>query len=242
MKTRLALARSVLHDPELLLFDEPTSGLDPESALAVLELIREMTEQGRTVLMCTHLLLEAEGLADQVVVMQHGTSLVWGAPGDLATHVLADIRSCGSRVHDGRGPRPPGQRTRRDRPTSASGVDATARGRRSRDRSPHSSPVSSKPASPITAGRPLRPRRSRTSISPYVVTGGSTRDEIVPPAIVDRPSRPSPESAEMADRSHDRPRTHRRATRPGSIDGRRSAPSPGPISSNSSRPRTSGSR
>jgi ABC-2 type transport system ATP-binding protein len=85
MKTRLALARSVLHGPELLLLDEPTSGLDPESAVAVLELIRQMTSEGRTVLMCTHLLLEAEGLADEVVIMQHGTSLVWGAPADLAT-------------------------------------------------------------------------------------------------------------------------------------------------------------
>ncbi len=85
MKTRLALSRSILHDPDLLLLDEPTSGLDPESALAVLDLIRQMTGQGRTVLMCTHLLLEAEGLADEIVVMQHGTSLLAGRPGDLAT-------------------------------------------------------------------------------------------------------------------------------------------------------------
>ena len=84
MKTRLALARSVLHQPDLLLLDEPTSGLDPESAVAVLQMIRQMTDDGRTVLMCTHLLLEAEGLADQVVVMEHGSSLVWGAPDDLA--------------------------------------------------------------------------------------------------------------------------------------------------------------
>ena len=54
MKTRLALARSVLHEPRLLLFDEPTSGLDPESAQAVLGLIREMTADGHTVVMCTH--------------------------------------------------------------------------------------------------------------------------------------------------------------------------------------------
>lgn len=85
MKTRLALSRSILHDPDLLLLDEPTSGLDPESALAVLDLIRQMTGQGRTVLMCTHLLLEAEGLADEIVVMQHGTSLISGRPGDLST-------------------------------------------------------------------------------------------------------------------------------------------------------------
>ena len=80
MKTRLALARSIMHDPDLLLYDEPTSGLDPESSHAVLELIRSMTEDGHTVVMCTHLLLEAEGLADQVVVLEAGTDLISGTP------------------------------------------------------------------------------------------------------------------------------------------------------------------
>jgi ABC-type multidrug transport system ATPase subunit len=84
MKTRLALSRSVLHEPDLLLFDEPTSGLDPESSVAVLELIRDMTEAGSTVVMCTHLLLEAEGLADQVVVLDAGRDLVSGSPAELA--------------------------------------------------------------------------------------------------------------------------------------------------------------
>jgi ABC-2 type transport system ATP-binding protein len=83
MKTRLALARSVLHEPDLLLFDEPTSGLDPESSYAVLELIREMTSGGATVVMCTHLLLEAEGLADQVVVLEDGHALISGTPDEL---------------------------------------------------------------------------------------------------------------------------------------------------------------
>lgn len=83
MKTRLALARSILHQPDLLLFDEPTSGLDPESSHAVLEMIREMTDDGRTVVMCTHLLLEAEGLADKVIVMEDGAHLVAGTPTEL---------------------------------------------------------------------------------------------------------------------------------------------------------------
>lgn len=86
MKTRLALARSVLHEPRLLLFDEPTSGLDPESAQAVLQLIREMTGDGHTVVMCTHHLVEAEGLADHVVVLDAGTDLVSGRPADLIRH------------------------------------------------------------------------------------------------------------------------------------------------------------
>jgi ABC-2 type transport system ATP-binding protein len=83
MKTRLALARAVLHDPDLLLLDEPTSGLDPESSHAVLRLIDEMAASGKTVVMCTHLLLEAEGLADQVVMLQAGRDLVSGSPEDL---------------------------------------------------------------------------------------------------------------------------------------------------------------
>jgi ABC-2 type transport system ATP-binding protein len=90
MKTRLALARSVLHEPDLLLYDEPTSGLDPESSYAVLELIREMTTDGRTVVMCTHLLLEAEGLADQVVMLQDGRSLIAGAPETLVRRYWPD--------------------------------------------------------------------------------------------------------------------------------------------------------
>ncbi len=83
MKSRLALARAVLHDPELLLLDEPTSGLDPESSRAVLDLIDEMAAGGRTIVMCTHLLLEAEGLADHVVMMEAGRTLVEGHPDDL---------------------------------------------------------------------------------------------------------------------------------------------------------------
>jgi ABC-2 type transport system ATP-binding protein len=83
MRARLALARATLHRPELLLLDEPTAGLDPESSRAVLTLIRELTADGTAVLMSTHLLLEAEGLADRVMVMDRGHTLVSGAPDDL---------------------------------------------------------------------------------------------------------------------------------------------------------------
>ncbi len=84
MKTRLALARAVLHRPTLMLLDEPTSGLDPESAVAVLAMVRDMTAEGKTVLMCTHLLLEAERLADQIVVIDAGSHLLSGDPDTLA--------------------------------------------------------------------------------------------------------------------------------------------------------------
>jgi ABC-2 type transport system ATP-binding protein len=90
MRTRLALARAVIHDPEVLMLDEPTAGLDPESAKAVLELIREMAGRGRTIVMCTHLLHEAEGIADQVVLMEEGTVRAAGAPAMLARRYMPD--------------------------------------------------------------------------------------------------------------------------------------------------------
>jgi ABC-2 type transport system ATP-binding protein len=90
MRTRLALARAVIHDPEVLMLDEPTAGLDPESARAVLELIKEMAGKGRTIVMCTHLLHEAEGVADQVVLMDEGFVRASGAPETLARRYMAD--------------------------------------------------------------------------------------------------------------------------------------------------------
>jgi ABC-2 type transport system ATP-binding protein len=88
MRTRLALARAVLHDPDILLLDEPTAGLDPESSRAVLDLIRELAGKGRTIVMCTHLLHEAEGIADQVVMMGAGKAQAAGAPTELAARYL----------------------------------------------------------------------------------------------------------------------------------------------------------
>jgi ABC-2 type transport system ATP-binding protein len=92
MRTRLALARAILHDPTILLLDEPTAGLDPESARAVLDLIRDMAGQGRTIVMCTHLLHEAEGIADQVVLMNDGHAWVAGHPDHLADQYWSDNR------------------------------------------------------------------------------------------------------------------------------------------------------
>jgi ABC-2 type transport system ATP-binding protein len=89
MRTRLALARAVIHDPEVLLLDEPTAGLDPESSRSVLELIRELAGRGRTIVLCTHLLHEAEGIADQLVLMNNGHAQAAGVPQELAGEYLA---------------------------------------------------------------------------------------------------------------------------------------------------------
>lgn len=90
MRTRLALTRALLHDPELLLLDEPTAGLDPESARAVLDMIRELAGAGRTIVMATHLLHEAEGIADQVVLMGEGQVRAAGPPALLAGNYMSE--------------------------------------------------------------------------------------------------------------------------------------------------------
>ena len=92
MRTRLALARAVLHNPTVLFLDEPTAGLDPESARAVLELITELAGKGRTIVMCTHLLHEADGIADQVVMMSEGHAWVTGPPDKLVDEFWSDRR------------------------------------------------------------------------------------------------------------------------------------------------------
>jgi len=70
LKQRVALARSLLHNPRIVLLDEPTSGLDPESAREVRELIVGLRDEGRTVMICTHNLDEVERVADRVAVLR----------------------------------------------------------------------------------------------------------------------------------------------------------------------------
>ncbi len=85
MKQRLALARALLHQPQLLFLDEPTSGLDPEAARQVTELIEQLShEGGRTVLLCTHNLDEAQRLCDHVAVVNQGQLLAVGTPQQLS--------------------------------------------------------------------------------------------------------------------------------------------------------------
>jgi len=70
MRQKLALARALLHEPDLVFLDEPTAGLDPEAAHMVRSYIRQLKEQGRTVFLCTHNLDEADRLCDRVAVFK----------------------------------------------------------------------------------------------------------------------------------------------------------------------------
>jgi ABC-2 type transport system ATP-binding protein len=69
MKQKLALARALIHEPRVLLLDEPTSGLDPQATQSVREFILQLKSEGRTILLCTHNLDEAERLCDRIAVL-----------------------------------------------------------------------------------------------------------------------------------------------------------------------------
>lgn len=86
MKQRLALARALLHKPELLFLDEATSGLDPIASHHVNQLIERMARrENRTVFLCTHNLVEAQKLCDRVAILEHGQLVALGTPAEL-TH------------------------------------------------------------------------------------------------------------------------------------------------------------
>jgi len=83
-RQRLALARTLLHEPKLIFLDEPTSGLDPVAIRDVHHLIQELTqEQQRTVFLCTHNLIEAQKLCHRVAVLAKGRLLAVGTPREL---------------------------------------------------------------------------------------------------------------------------------------------------------------
>jgi lipooligosaccharide transport system ATP-binding protein len=85
MRRRLLLARGLVHDPDLMLLDEPTVGLDPQIRTELWSLIGRLRSQGKTILMSTHYIEEAERLADEVAVMARGKIIARGRPADLIT-------------------------------------------------------------------------------------------------------------------------------------------------------------
>ncbi len=82
MRQRVAIARALLHEPRVIYLDEPTSGLDPEAAKSIRELIASLREAGRSILLCTHNLDEAERLCDRMGII-NGHLLAEGSPAEL---------------------------------------------------------------------------------------------------------------------------------------------------------------
>ena len=83
MKRRLTLARALVNDPELIVLDEPTTGLDPQARHVIWQGLRRLISQGKTILLTTHFMEEAERLCDQLVILDHGTAIASGSPRDM---------------------------------------------------------------------------------------------------------------------------------------------------------------
>ncbi len=82
-KQRLAIACAIVGDPDLLFLDEPTTGLDPQSRRQIWDLVEEFKSTGRTILLTTHYMDEAERLCDRVAIVDHGKVIALGTPRDL---------------------------------------------------------------------------------------------------------------------------------------------------------------
>ena len=83
MRRRLSLARALVNDPQLLLLDEPTTGLDPQARHLMWERLQSLVREGKSILLTTHFMDEAERLCDRLIVLDQGQKIAEGAPKEL---------------------------------------------------------------------------------------------------------------------------------------------------------------
>ena len=83
MLQRIGLAQALVHDPKLIVLDEPTAGVDPVGSAEMCELIRKLKQQGKTVLITSHLLAQIEDVCDRVAILDRGRLMIEGAVGEL---------------------------------------------------------------------------------------------------------------------------------------------------------------
>jgi len=83
MMQRLSIARAMMHDPAVLFLDEPSTGLDPQTRLLLWEIIREYNGAGKTILLTTHNMEEADALCERIAIVDHGNVIASGTPGEL---------------------------------------------------------------------------------------------------------------------------------------------------------------
>ena len=91
MKQRLAIASTLLGNPDILVFDEPTNGLDPAGIAEIRELIKELNRQGKTIIMASHILDEVEKVCTHVAIIQKGILKTVGSVSDVLAHSLSSI-------------------------------------------------------------------------------------------------------------------------------------------------------
>jgi len=83
MAQRLSIARAMMHDPQVLFLDEPSAGLDPQTRILLWEIIREYNQLGKTILLTTHNMEEADALCHRLAIVDHGRVIALGTPGEL---------------------------------------------------------------------------------------------------------------------------------------------------------------
>ncbi len=92
MKRRLSLSRALINHPNMLVLDEPTTGLDPQARHLMWERLQNLLQQGKSILLTTHFMDEAERLCDRLLVLDHGRKIAEGKPRDLiAKHLEPDV-------------------------------------------------------------------------------------------------------------------------------------------------------
>ena len=92
MKRRLSLARALINQPQMLMLDEPTTGLDPQARHLMWERLQMLMQEGKSILLTTHFMDEAERLCDRLLVIDHGKKIAEGKPRDLiAAHLEPDV-------------------------------------------------------------------------------------------------------------------------------------------------------
>ena len=92
MKRRLTLARALVNDPQIVFMDEPTTGLDPQARHLIWERLRRLTQEGRTLVLTTHFMEEAERLCQRLAIMDRGRVIAEGSPGALiARHIEPQV-------------------------------------------------------------------------------------------------------------------------------------------------------
>jgi len=83
MMQRLSIARAMMHDPEVLFLDEPSAGLDPQTRLLLWEIVREYNRAGKTILLTTHNMEEADAMCGRIAIIDHGRIIAMGTPKEL---------------------------------------------------------------------------------------------------------------------------------------------------------------
>lgn len=92
MKRRLTLARALINDPDLIFMDEPTTGLDPQARHMIWDRLKSLLSEGKTIVLTTHFMDEAERLCDRLAVIDHGKMIAEGTPRDLiAQHIESEV-------------------------------------------------------------------------------------------------------------------------------------------------------